>query len=162
MKTNVLRVVILALVVGGLYYAYTANLFKKETTVQTIETDPFAKEINTYMQSKSDMIILKTPLMAGVAAPLTASNNISGSARGMWFSEGTFPIEVVNEEGVVIASGNAKAEGGWMTESFVPYTAEIKVNNVVLGTTGSILLKKSNPSGEADKDDLLEVPIVFQ
>ncbi len=162
MKKNIIKVLALVVIVGGAYFFFSTDGVNKNIAVQKKETDVFAKEVAEYVQSKSDMIVLNTPLIAGVAAPLTASNNISGSARGMWFSEGTFPIEVVSEDGTVIAKGNAQADGKWTTESFVPYTAEIQVNNVLPGTRGSILLKKSNPSGEADKDDLLEIPIVFQ
>jgi hypothetical protein len=62
------------------------------------------------------------------SSPLPMSSNtspitISGTARGNWFFEGSFPISIVNWDGLIIGEGIAQAQGEWMTENFVPFTA---------------------------------------
>ena len=160
MKINILRIFAVIVVLFGIVYWFTRPTDK--IAIAYIPSDGAAQEIEDYFKSKSNMITVSTPLVAGVAAALPQTSVISGTARGMWFFEGTFPVEVVDQEGNIVGSGNAKAEGEWMTENFVAYKAEIQTTGTVAGNSGSILLKKDNPSGEANKDDLLEVPVIFQ
>ena len=46
---------------------------------------------------------------------------VKGQARGTWFFEATFPVKLLDENGVVIKQTFAQAKGDWMTESFVPF-----------------------------------------
>lgn len=147
-------------ILSGVVYWSTRPTDKIVTAY--IPSDEAAQEIADYFKSKSNMITVSSPLVAGVAAALPQVATISGTARGMWFFEGTFPVEVVDQEGNVVGRGQAKAEGKWMTENFVPYTVNIQTTGATVGAMGSILLKKDNPSGEEDKNDLLEVPVIFQ
>jgi hypothetical protein len=92
---------------------------------------------------------------------------VQGTARGNWFFEGSFPIVLVNWDGLIIAEGIAKAEGEWMTEEFVPFKAELTFTSPVTADSpefmsrGAIILKKDNPSGMPENDDALEIPIEF-
>lgn len=88
---------------------------------------------------------------------------IKGEARGNWFFEASFPITIVNWDGLIIGEGYATAEGEWMTEAFVPFTATISYS-VPEGTPydrGAIILKKDNPSGLPEHDAAIEIPIRF-
>lgn len=160
MKINALRALAIIIVLSVAVYWHTRPT--EEISISYIPTDTVAQEIANYFKSKSNMITVSLPLVAGVAAALPQVATISGQARGQWFSEGSFPVEVVDQEGNVLGRGQAKAGGEWMTENFVPYTVDIQTTGATAGAMGSILLKKDNPSGEEDKDDLLEVPVIFQ
>ena len=109
----------------------------------------------------NDLIIIDTPKAnQEVTSPIT----VTGKARGNWFFEASFPITVVNWDGLIIGEGIATADGEWMTTEFVPFTAHI---SYVLATgtpynRGAIILKKDNPSGLPENDDAREIPILFK
>jgi hypothetical protein len=123
-------------------------------------SDPVSADIRAHIDAKKDLIVLTTPSpMSTITSPVT----VTGKARGYWFFEGSFPISIVNWDGLIIGEGYATAEGEWMTEEFVPFTGT--VNFVFDPATpynrGAIILKKDNPSGLPEYDDALEIPITF-
>lgn len=95
--------------------------------------------------------------LSEIVSPL----NIAGKARGYWFFEGSFLIVLTDWDGLIIAEGIATAQSDWMTEEFVPFEASLEFDTPIYGDSGSLIFKKDNPSGEADKDDALEFPIFF-
>ena len=105
------------------------------------------------------LIILDTPQPESViSSPLL----LSGRARGTWFFEATFPVILTNWDGVIIAEGYATAQGDWMIEDFVPFTAELKFTKPEYGERGALILQKDNPSGLPENDDALEITIYFE
>ncbi|PCI21313.1 hypothetical protein COB64_00320 [Candidatus Wolfebacteria bacterium] len=86
---------------------------------------------------------------------------IEGNARGPWFSEGSFPIELIDADGVIIAQGIATVEGDARTEDFVKFSGILEFEKPDSGNKGTLILRKSNPSGEPAFDDALELPILF-
>lgn len=117
----------------------------------------FVEDIGNALE-KQDLIVAETPLPgAKVASPLT----ISGEARGYWFFEASFPYELRDQNGNTIAEGPVQATGEWMTEDFVPYTIQITFPPQPAGSTGTLLLKKDNPSGLPENEDQLNIPVVF-
>ncbi|MCX6785772.1 MAG: Gmad2 immunoglobulin-like domain-containing protein [Candidatus Komeilibacteria bacterium] len=108
--------------------------------------------------SKADLIQVSYPVPNQiVASPLT----ITGQARGMWFFEASFPIELTDANGQTVASGLAQATSDWMTENFVPFTATLKFTKPQT-STGVLILKKDNPSGLPEHDDSLQIPVVLK
>ncbi|MEX0652381.1 MAG: Gmad2 immunoglobulin-like domain-containing protein [Candidatus Paceibacterota bacterium] len=108
---------------------------------------------------KGNLIRLYTPQPnQEIVSPLT----IQGEARGYWFFEGSFPITITNWDGLIIGEHYATAEGDWMTEEFVPFTATIEFETPVYGSNGVLILKKDNPSALPEHDDALEIPIMFK
>ncbi len=117
-------------------------------------------DIQTHIDSKANLIVVNTPARDSVvSSPLT----VTGKARGYWFFEASFPITIVNWNGLIIGEGIATADGEWMTEEFVPFTA--KINFTLDPETpyrrGAIILQKDNPSGLPENDNALEIPIRF-
>lgn len=107
-----------------------------------------------------DVISIDTPLPgATIGSPLT----VSGKARGNWFFEGSFPIVVVNWDGLIIGEGIATAEGEWMTTEYVPFSGRIfyTFDPTTPYNRGAVIFKKDNPSGLPEHDDAREVPIFF-
>lgn len=91
---------------------------------------------------------------------VTSPLGILGTARGYWYFEATFPVTLEDANGNVVSQGFATAEGEWMTEDFVPFTASLDFSNV--GTpTGNLVLQKSNPSGLPENEDELRIPVRF-
>lgn len=83
---------------------------------------------------------------------------IKGEARGYWFFEAQFPVKIISESGSIIGTGLAAADGEWMTEDFVPFTAKIK-GGVSEPTKAQIIFEKDNPSGAPEFADLVSFPV---
>ncbi len=108
---------------------------------------------------KTNLIVVDSPRPnQTISSPLT----IKGKARGNWFFEASFPVVLTNWDGLIIASGVAKAEGDWMTAEFVPFTAKLIFENPDYKNNGVLILKKDNPSGLPENDDALEIPVLFE
>jgi hypothetical protein len=93
-----------------------------------------------------------------ISSPLV----IQGEARGGWFFEASFPVILTDWDGLIIASGVATAQGDWMTNDFVPFTATLTFKNPTYKNNGSLILKKDNPSGLPENDKALEIPVIFK
>lgn len=106
----------------------------------------------------ADVIVIERPLAgAAIASPLTAL----GKARGTWYFEGSFPVQVVDADGEAVAMGVAHAQGDWMTADFVPFKAVLSFRTPKT-ETGTIIFRKDNPSGLRERDDELRVPVIFK
>lgn len=126
-------------------------------------TEPIGNELE-----KTVLIRVDTPRPnQAISSPLT----ITGEARGNWYFEASFPVVLTDWDGRIIAQGIAQAKddpdatdgAGWMTTDFVPFEATLTfaVDKNAYSNTGSLILKKDNPSGLPQNDDALEIPIVF-
>ncbi len=91
-----------------------------------------------------------------ISSPLT----ITGQARGQWYFEATFSAELVDANGNLLAELPVMAEGDWMTEDFVPFSAMITFSTPQTNT-GKLILRKANASGLPEHDDSVEIPVAF-
>ena len=116
----------------------------------------FNKESNNNFLDK-ELITVETPLENEViSSPLV----IKGKAKGYWFFEASFPILLTDISGNRIAEGYATAEEDWMTEDFIPFSAQIEFE-AIEQEKGILILKKANASGLSENDDSIEIPIQF-
>jgi hypothetical protein len=121
--------------------------------------------VSTWLRGncKSDLIVVQWPLPGFV---ITSPLRVEGRARGRWYFEGDFPIILVDADGKIIAERFAKAQGEWMTESFVPFKGTLEFEepgyNNGLSNRGTLIFKKDNPSDFPELDDELEVPVYFE
>ncbi len=84
---------------------------------------------------------------------------ITGSAR-TWYFEGSFPVELKDGNGVSLATGQATAQGDWMSSNFVPFKATLTFAKPTTAS-GTLILKKDNPSGLPANDDQVSIPVQF-
>ena len=112
--------------------------------------------------SLDDLIVVTSPLPNAVISSTTVT--ITGKARGNWFFEASFPIEVFGDpaEGL-LGNGIGQAQGDWMTVDYVPFTATVHILPTIQtpGETLHILLKNDNPSGDPAKQKTLDIPVHF-
>lgn len=129
------------------------NIIKKE-----IATNSPAVENKEENKTQNNKIVVDSPKPNDIIkSPLT----ISGQARGNWYFEASFPVSLVDNDGVIIANGTAQAQGEWMTENFVPFSSDLEFAPIT-ATSGSLILKKDNPSGMPENDDEIKIPIKFR
>ncbi len=91
-----------------------------------------------------------------IQSPLT----VSGNARGPWFFEASFPVELLDANGKTIASKAATTNGNWMSENFVPFSVTLLFGTPAT-SDGTLVLHKDNPSGDPKRDDSLRIPVRF-
>lgn len=120
--------------------------------------ETFTEEIDEEAKKK-DLIRLKYPRSND---EISSSLIIEGEARGYWFFEASFPVVLVNWDGLIISQGIATAESDWMTEDFVPFKAVLEFEKPEYKNNGTLILKKDNPSGLPENDDALEIPVIFK
>ncbi|MBY0539326.1 Gmad2 immunoglobulin-like domain-containing protein [Patescibacteria group bacterium] len=144
--------VVLIILIGG-YFLYSGN-----AQAPTVEEGAPSGGTFSYINASSDLIVVDSPKPGQTVGQVIS---VSGSARGYWFFEASFPIELLDNEGAVIGQGIAQAEGDWMTEEFVPFKARMELSNPYYGDL-FVVLKKDNPSGEPENDASVRFPVVIQ
>ncbi len=112
----------------------------------------------TYRNSSADMITVGLPFAGAVVGK---EFKVIGKARGSWFFEASFPIELLDKDGKKLASGIAQAKGDWMTENFVEFSADIKAPSSYIGKA-TLVLKKDNPSGLPEKEASISFPLTVE
>lgn len=124
-------------------------------------------EAISYVNASDDIIVVDTPRPGDeISSPLV----VRGKARGTWYFEATFPIVVVNWDGLIIGEWYAEAQNdpaddgaSWMTEEFVPFEGTVEFTaDTSVSNRGAVILQKSNPSGLPEHDAAVEIPIRFQ
>lgn len=93
-------------------------------------------------------------------ATVTSPLSIQGTARGTWYFEASAPVELRDANGKVIAQGHVTAQGDWMTEEYVPFTATLTFSAPAT-KTGTLVLKNDNPSGDPAREKELDISVVF-
>lgn len=77
---------------------------------------------------------------------VTSPLRFSGSASGLWYFEGDFPVRIFDGQGNVIAESYASSQSNWMTEEQVPFEGEITFN-VTEPTEATLIFQEDDPSG---------------
>lgn len=130
----------------------------EETGRDNIEKDGSDEEENNGTNDLSDQIIVTDPVPDQlISSPLI----ITGEARGTWFFEATFPVTLFDSNGKVLALHYALTDEDWMTEDFIPFTANIEFDDPET-TTGFLILEKDNPSDIREYDAQIEIPVRFE
>lgn len=112
----------------------------------------------TYTNASADMVQVELPFPGAVTGKVFS---VIGKARGQWFFEASFPVVVLDKDGNQLAAVPAQAEGEWMTNDFVAFKADITVPEAYIGPA-TLVLKKDNPSGEAERDASVSFPFTIE
>jgi hypothetical protein len=112
----------------------------------------------TYSNADANMIVVDAPI-PGAAVGHTFT--VSGKARGNWYFEANFPIEVRSATGTALVQLPVQAQGEWMTTEFVPFTVEVTLPAEYKGPA-TLILHNDNASGLPEHDRSVLIPIVVQ
>lgn len=86
---------------------------------------------------------------------------VRGKARGWWYFEADFPVRVTDLDGRELGAGVARAEGDWMTEDYVSFSAEVKFVSTT-STEGFVEFERNNPSGLPENAQKLRIGVRFR
>lgn len=117
----------------------------------------FPKRASAPTAFTSDKVKILSPLPGATVAK---DFLVTGEARGTWYFEASFPIQVQDVGNDTVGRGIAQAKSDWMTTSFVPFQADVTVRN--FSGPATLVLLKDNPSGLPENDDSVSIPIVVQ
>lgn len=121
-------------------------------------TQTTSEDISSMPDLPMGDILLQSPLPGTV---VTSPLIVQGSARGTWYFEASFPVRLLDANGHELAAVPAQAEGDWMTQDYVPYTAVLEFEQPST-PNGTLILQKDNPSGLPENEASLEIPVMFQ
>ena len=161
-----IRIFLLVLIIIGIVFLFTQKIWVPKLVAKILSSEirkqpvPTTETLTQNQIDKMDLIQIYYPRPnETIQSPFT----VTGEARGNWFFEASFPVVLVNWDGLIIAQGNAKAKGEWTTTNFVPFEAKLSftVNKKAYSNKGTLILKKDNPSGLPKNDNSLEIPIIF-
>jgi hypothetical protein len=151
--------VVVGLIGVTLYFQSTIVVFPP--SAPPVSAPPAANlrggELNVPPHDVANLIRVSVPAPGAVIeSPLT----VIGEARGIWYFEASFPIELHDAEGNVLKTIVAQAQDEWMTENFVPFTATLTFPSQPPGE-GTLVFRKDNPSGFPEHDAELRIPVRF-
>lgn len=181
-KEFVIGIVLLTLIVGalvGYYFGYDVGFEKAikgsitsfdecvaagfpvaESYPSQCRTDAgetFTQDIGNEIEL-SDLIVVENPRPnQWIGSPVL----VEGQARGFWYFEASFPIELVGDNGKFLGEGIAQAQADWMTEEFVPFSLELSFIKPS-SQRGNLILRNDNPSGLPENIKELRIPIRFE
>lgn len=121
----------------------------------------YAEEVTlepTYENASADRIRVELPYPGAVTGK---TFSVTGEARGGWYFEASFPIEVQRPDGSVLTTTYATAQGDWMTDAFVPFTATVTVPETYIGPA-VLILRRDNASGLPEHDASISFPITIE
>lgn len=136
---------------------YYAILESYPRQCKTPDGTTFVEKIGNELEKQNLIRVASPRRNAAIASPL----RVLGEARGTWYFEASFPVELLDQNGKRIAIQPAQAKGEWMTTEFVPFEVTLTFSAQPTGGTGTLILRKDNPSGLPEHDDALTIPITF-
>jgi hypothetical protein len=144
---------------AGVWYTreYAPTPVPESPIVENPTTTPETPK-PTYMNASADKIVVDSP-KPGEAVGTTFS--VMGKARGNWYFEASFPLQVLSSQGSLLKEMPVQADGEWMTTEFVPFSETVTLPP---GTKGAatLILKNDNPSGLPENDASISIPIYIQ
>lgn len=116
----------------------------------------FTQDIGNELEYINEIAVINPRPNQKISSPL----KIAGQARGNWYFEASFPVELVDEQGNLLGRAVASAQDEWMTEDFVPFSAELTFTKSAT-TKGKLIIRNANPSGLGQNAKQLEMPVEF-
>ena len=143
----------------GVGIGVAIGFYVAEPKSQISKPSPELTYSAAYTNTTNNEIIVTSPSPGeGITSPFL----ITGQARGSWFFEATAPFDLVDWDGLIIASGYVTASGDWMTDDFVDFSGIVEFVAPTYKNNGALILRADNPSGLPEHDRAVEIPIFFQ
>jgi hypothetical protein len=118
----------------------------------TLSCASFTEEV----EAKQDIEIVQ-PLEGEL---ISSPYEIRGLVLGTWFFEADFEIQLLDQEGNILANTIATALDDWMTTNLVPFIANLEFETDYQGQA-TLLLIKDNPSGLKEHEEFFSLEIML-
>lgn len=124
----------------------------------TLTPEPTSPTLMTFTSAKGVVVRVNDWMPNNkIRSPLTVTGQIPGS----WSFEGSFPVVLQDASGRVLAQTPARIQGEWMTTNHVPFAVTLEFIGPTTNKTGTLILRKDNPSDLAQNDDSISIPVTF-
>ncbi len=161
-RTIGIILIISAFVVIAVTYTLRHNLYVSSPPLAQYPTSgQLTRSASTTppAQNMGGTIEIATPTANSIVeSPL----HISGQATESWYSEAVFQVELLDLEGTVIAEASAHAGNNQMTSGFVPFSLALTFQIPTTSSTGLLIFKKNNQSGNPSRDVIFAIPVRFK
>ena len=122
----------------------------KDTSTPQVDRLTSAKGVEVRLDNISSGLTVSSPL------------TVTGEVPGSWSHEGAFTITLsYGDDDSVLVESSASLDGDWMTEEMVPFSALLEFTLPDDVTEGALTLHRANPSGLAENDDSVSIPVKF-
>lgn len=125
---------------------------------QNEDGNVFTEEIGNILQLNDQIRIESIYPNQKITFPL----EISGEVTGVWFFEGNFSADLLDEEGNILSQAIITSSEDTMTEDFVPFSGTIQFENPNDLDKVWLHLVKANPSDLRELDETLKIPLYIQ
>ena len=129
-------------------------------TAESCPQDCSAGGIDDHADEGGPYSNLIQPVLPVENSLVTSPVMVTGQARGSWYFEASFPVQVYDANGKLLGTGIAQAQTDWMTEEFVSFVANVTFTPSTTAT-GKIVLRNDNASGLPEHDKSVEIPVKF-
>jgi hypothetical protein len=156
MKKFVISIVIILAIVAVLSFVFDWGRKYESPNIDQNIAATGTNELSSTSTTDMPIVVDSVKDNQEVSSPIV----IKGKARGSWFFEATFPVELVDADGNIISSTTARAESDWMTTDFVNFTAILEyTKSTSTSDNALIVLSNDNPSGNPDFDKSIFIPV---
>lgn len=133
------------------------QIARAENDRQRNNSENNQQKSTTYTSEKGVTVEVSTPERdSEVSSPL----NVAGKVPGSWSFEAQFAIRLLDKDGQIITEKPVTLQGDWTTDSLVPFSTTLTYDNQP-DDKGLLVLVKANPSGLAENDDKVTIPVEF-
>jgi len=132
----------------GIYQRQRSQLANLERDVAQLNERLADAQKQVPVAQSKDGATLKNPLI------------VLGQVPGSWSFEASFPAILKDSRGDVIAQAPARVLGEWTTNELVPFSVILPYASSVSGD-GVLVLQRDNPSGLAENDDSIVIPVKY-
>lgn len=154
-RTLIVIIAILVIVLGVLVF----RMGEPTGDLQRDERGQLSQAADKKIIDLAQIIEVTAPLNN---AQISSPTIITGRARGSWYFEASFPVILIDDAtSSTLATGIAQAQGDWMTEDWVPFSTSLTFAAQPSGSTGKLILRNDNPSGEPANDMSVIIPVTF-
>ena len=134
----------------------SCRMFSSSHQAEVLHDQEIEQTSSQHSNTYSSDILVTYPLSQGfVASPFV----ITGKAKGPWFSEGQFSVELLDDSSKLITTATIFAQGDSQTVDYVPFLSTITFTTSA--THGTLVLHNDNPSGLPENDERILIPVNF-
>jgi len=165
MRKNLFLIVIIILIILGGIYLFTKRE-KGVVCTQDVKECPDGSFVSRVAPDcnfascpgeKEGILVSLPKRNQKIKSPL----KIEGEARGFWFFEAQFSVELYDVNENFLGRAILTAKDDWMTENFVFFEGELEFAQSAT-SLGTLRFLSDNPSGLPENQKIFEVPIQFE